>query len=90
MQKAAGTDARPAAVGGRGDVRVIELTSTQTTIARRMVESATTVPVFTVSVDIDMSLVAELRGAATSDKRSATSETHVHFTTHSQFAAPFV
>jgi pyruvate dehydrogenase E2 component (dihydrolipoamide acetyltransferase) len=70
--KAAG-DARPAPVAkpraeGRGDVRVVELTTTQATIARRMVESATTVPVFTVSVDIDMSLVAELRSGAR-DKR---------------------
>jgi pyruvate dehydrogenase E2 component (dihydrolipoamide acetyltransferase) len=45
-------------------VHVVELTATQTTIARRMVESATTVPVFTVSADIDMSLVAELRSGA--------------------------
>jgi pyruvate dehydrogenase E2 component (dihydrolipoamide acetyltransferase) len=65
VQKAA-ADSPPIATpaGGRGDVRVIELTTTQSTIARRMVESATTVPVFTVSVDIDMSLVAELRGSA--------------------------
>ncbi|HEX6788042.1 MAG TPA: dihydrolipoamide acetyltransferase family protein [Gaiellaceae bacterium] len=71
VQKAAG-DGRPAVAptpaGGRGDVRVVELTTTQATIARRMVESATTVPVFTVSVDIDMSLVAELRSSAR-DKR---------------------
>jgi pyruvate dehydrogenase E2 component (dihydrolipoamide acetyltransferase) len=69
VQKAAG-DAPPTdtPAGGRGDVRVIELTATQATIARRMVESATTVPVFTVSVDIDMSLVAELRNSAR-DKR---------------------
>jgi pyruvate dehydrogenase E2 component (dihydrolipoamide acetyltransferase) len=65
VQKAAG-DATPVArpSGGRGDVHVVELTATQTTIARRMVESATTVPVFTVSADIDMSLVAELRSGA--------------------------
>jgi len=72
VQKAAG-DARPAPVApsspeGRGDVRVVELTTTQATIARRMVESATTVPTFTVSIDIDMSLVAELRSGAR-DKR---------------------
>jgi pyruvate dehydrogenase E2 component (dihydrolipoyllysine-residue acetyltransferase) len=46
---------------GKGDVRVLELTATQATIARRMVESATTIPVFTVSADIDVSLVAALR-----------------------------
>jgi pyruvate dehydrogenase E2 component (dihydrolipoyllysine-residue acetyltransferase) len=68
VQKAAGGGARPALVTqasrGRGDVRSVELTTTQATIARRMVKSATTVPVFTVSVDVDMSLVAELRTGA--------------------------
>ena len=53
--------ARPAVAEGRGEVRVVELTATQATIARRMVESATTIPVFTVSVDVDMSLVSALR-----------------------------
>jgi pyruvate dehydrogenase E2 component (dihydrolipoamide acetyltransferase) len=65
-QAAAGTGARvpsgPAA--GKGDVRVLELTPTQATIARRMVESATTVPVFTVSADIDVSLITALRAGA--------------------------
>jgi pyruvate dehydrogenase E2 component (dihydrolipoamide acetyltransferase) len=42
-------------------VRVLELTPTQATIARRMVESATTIPVFTVSADVDMSLIGALR-----------------------------
>jgi pyruvate dehydrogenase E2 component (dihydrolipoamide acetyltransferase) len=51
---------RPAA-GGRGDPLVVKLTATQETIARRMVESATTIPVFTVSADVDMSLVVALR-----------------------------
>jgi pyruvate dehydrogenase E2 component (dihydrolipoamide acetyltransferase) len=71
VQKAAAADGAPpaqppatAAPEGRGDVHAVELTATQATIARRMVESATTVPVFTVSVDIDMSLVAELRAGA--------------------------
>jgi pyruvate dehydrogenase E2 component (dihydrolipoamide acetyltransferase) len=65
VQNAAG-EARPVAPpsSGRGEVRAVELTATQATIARRMVESATTVPVFTVSADIDMSLVAELRAGA--------------------------
>jgi pyruvate dehydrogenase E2 component (dihydrolipoamide acetyltransferase) len=48
-------------VSGKGDVEVVELTATQSTIARRMVESATTIPVFTVSADVDMSLIAALR-----------------------------
>ena len=49
---------------GKGDVRVLELTTTQSTIARRMVESATTIPTFTVSTDIDVSLIAALRRGA--------------------------
>ena len=43
---------------------MLELTATQATIARRMVESATTIPVFTLSADIDMSLIAALRRGA--------------------------
>jgi len=50
--------------GGKGAVRILELTATQSTIARRMVESATTIPFFTVSADIDMSQIAELRRGA--------------------------
>src|SRR5690242_3050817 len=56
VQRAAGgaapaaTPAAPAAVApgddARGSARVAELTPTQSTIARRMVESATTIPVF--------------------------------------------
>ena len=49
---------------GKGEVRVLELTPTQSTIARRMVESATTIPVFTVSTDIDVSLIVALRREA--------------------------
>ena len=63
VQRAAG-DApapQPSAADARGSARVAELTPTQATIARRMVESATTIPVFTVSVDVDMSLVIALR-----------------------------
>jgi pyruvate dehydrogenase E2 component (dihydrolipoamide acetyltransferase) len=49
---------------GKGDVRALELTATQATIARRMVESATTIPVFTVSADLDLSLITALRSGA--------------------------
>ena len=49
---------------GKGDVQVVELTATQATIARRMVESASTIPVFTVSADVDMSLIVALRRGA--------------------------
>lgn len=64
VQRAAesGTPAPPS--GGKGEVRVVELTATQVTIARRMVGSATTIPVFTVSADIGMSLIAALRSGA--------------------------
>ncbi|MGZ4413213.1 MAG: dihydrolipoamide acetyltransferase family protein [Gaiellaceae bacterium] len=65
VQRAAqstGTQRQP--TGGKGDARVVELTATQATIARRMVESATSIPVFTVSADIDMSLVVALRRGA--------------------------
>jgi pyruvate dehydrogenase E2 component (dihydrolipoamide acetyltransferase) len=63
VQKAAesGAPAQQPAAGGKGDVSILELTPTQATIARRMVESATTIPVFTVSVDVDMSLITALR-----------------------------
>jgi pyruvate dehydrogenase E2 component (dihydrolipoyllysine-residue acetyltransferase) len=55
---------RAEAVGGKGEVETLELTATQATIARRMAESAKTIPVFTVSSDVDMSLIAELRRGA--------------------------
>ncbi len=45
----------------RGGVEVVELTPTQATIARRMAESAATIPVFTVSIAVDVSLVTALR-----------------------------
>ena len=55
---------RSEAVGGKGQVETLELTATQATIARRMAESARTIPVFTVSSDVDMSLITELRRGA--------------------------
>ncbi|MFL5923464.1 MAG: dihydrolipoamide acetyltransferase family protein [Gaiellaceae bacterium] len=68
VERAAQTagDTAPAApiASGKGDVRTVELTATQATIARRMVESATTIPVFTVSADVDLSLVGALRRGA--------------------------
>ena len=61
------TAPRPVAAG-KGEVRVLELTATQSTIARRMVESATTIPTFSVSTEIDMSLVAALRQGAREER----------------------
>jgi pyruvate dehydrogenase E2 component (dihydrolipoamide acetyltransferase) len=50
-----------AAASGKGDVTVVEPTPTQVTIARRMLESATTIPVFTVSADVDVSEIVTTR-----------------------------
>lgn len=49
---------------GRGEVTTLELTATQSTIARRMTESATTIPTITVAMDIDVSLLVALRRGA--------------------------
>ena len=49
------------------------MTATQTTIARRMVESATTIPSFTVSADVDMSLITSLRRGAREEHDEAPS-----------------
>jgi pyruvate dehydrogenase E2 component (dihydrolipoamide acetyltransferase) len=67
VQRAAtksGAQEQQPASDGRGDTRTLELTATQTTIARRMVESAMTIPSFTVSADVDMSLITSLRRGA--------------------------
>jgi len=74
VQNAAGepdaqAQARQPAGEGKGDVQTRELTATQATIARRMVESATTIPNFTVSADVDMSLITELRRGAREEGR---------------------
>ena len=52
------------AVSGKGEVSVLALTPTQATIARRMTESATTIPVFTVSADVDVSQIVASRREA--------------------------
>jgi pyruvate dehydrogenase E2 component (dihydrolipoamide acetyltransferase) len=48
----------------KGEVRVLEPTPTQSTIARRMTESATTIPVFAVSADVDVSQIVATRREA--------------------------
>jgi pyruvate dehydrogenase E2 component (dihydrolipoyllysine-residue acetyltransferase) len=53
-----------APASGKGEVTVLEPTPTQATIARRMVESATTIPVFTVSADVDVSQILASRREA--------------------------
>jgi len=59
---------RAAAAGGKGDVTTLDLTPTQATIARRMVESATAIPVFTVSMDIDVSEIVTWRRDARAER----------------------
>jgi pyruvate dehydrogenase E2 component (dihydrolipoamide acetyltransferase) len=71
--EAAAPAERPAPAAGKGEVRTLELTATQATIARRMAESAKTIPVFTVSTDVDMSLIAELRRGAREEQDDAPS-----------------
>jgi pyruvate dehydrogenase E2 component (dihydrolipoamide acetyltransferase) len=53
--------AQASPAGPRGDVTVVEPTPTQATIARRMAESAATIPVFTVSADADVSQIVAQR-----------------------------
>lgn len=76
VQKAAadsGVGTQEPAPGGRGNPRTFELTATQATIARRMVESATTIPSFSVTADIDMSLITTLRRGAREERDEAPS-----------------
>jgi pyruvate dehydrogenase E2 component (dihydrolipoamide acetyltransferase) len=68
-----GAEVQQPAAGGMGDTRTLELTATQTTIARRMVESATTIPSFTVSADVDMSLITSLRRGVREERDEAPS-----------------
>src|SRR5436190_9912842 len=65
------TTAAPAQPGSRsrGDVSALELTPTQATIARRMAQSAATIPCFTVSTDADVSQIVALRRGAREEGR---------------------
>ena len=56
---------------GRGEGTVVKLSPTQATIARRMAESAATIPVFTVSADADVSQIVAQRRSAHGDSRAA-------------------
>ena len=76
VQKAAagsGVTTQEPASGGKGGARTFELTATQATIARRMVESATKIPSFSVTADIDMSLITTLRRGAREERDEAPS-----------------
>jgi pyruvate dehydrogenase E2 component (dihydrolipoamide acetyltransferase) len=61
VQRAAPSAPAQPAGDARGEIDIIELTPTQATIARRMAQSAATIPVFTVSVDADVSEIVALR-----------------------------
>jgi pyruvate dehydrogenase E2 component (dihydrolipoyllysine-residue acetyltransferase) len=63
----------PAPVARQDDVRIVELTATQTTIARRMAESAAQIPSFTVSADADVTQVVALRRGAREESSEAPS-----------------
>jgi pyruvate dehydrogenase E2 component (dihydrolipoamide acetyltransferase) len=62
VEQVAGDRPAPAAQPstGKGDVETVELTATQSTIARRM-EQAASIPTFAVTMEIDMSTVVALR-----------------------------
>jgi len=68
----ASAPARPAG-DARGDVAIVELTPTQATIARRMVQSASEIPAFTVSADADVSEIVALRRGAREETQQAPS-----------------
>ncbi|HEY1514576.1 MAG TPA: dihydrolipoamide acetyltransferase family protein [Gaiellaceae bacterium] len=67
---AAPTAAAP--TSARGEVRVLVPTTTQATIARRMAESAATIPSFTVTADADVSQIVALRLGARAEGGDAT------------------
>jgi pyruvate dehydrogenase E2 component (dihydrolipoamide acetyltransferase) len=56
----ASAPARPAG-DARGEVSIVELTTTQATVARRMAQSTAEIPTFTVSADADVSEIVALR-----------------------------
>jgi pyruvate dehydrogenase E2 component (dihydrolipoamide acetyltransferase) len=69
--RAAGSPTAPQAAraaDARGEVRVVVPTPTQATIARRMAESAATIPTFTVTADADVSQIVALRLGARAER----------------------
>jgi pyruvate dehydrogenase E2 component (dihydrolipoamide acetyltransferase) len=75
VERAAPQGASPPSSTGdvRGEVRVVELTPTQATIARRMQQSVSEMPVFTVSADADVSEIVALRRGAREETPQAPS-----------------
>ncbi len=73
VQRAVATAPVRSAGDTRGDVTIVELTPTQATIARRMVQSAAEIPTFTVSADADVSELVALRRGAREESQHAPS-----------------
>jgi len=64
VERAAETAAEPTDAGEKGTIESIALTPTQSTIARRMTLSASTIPTFTITLELDMSSIRALRREA--------------------------
>jgi pyruvate dehydrogenase E2 component (dihydrolipoamide acetyltransferase) len=67
VERAAGGGAPPTAAAetfDRGTVETLGLNPTQATIARRTAHSASTIPTFTVTIEIDLSTIVALRSGA--------------------------
>jgi pyruvate dehydrogenase E2 component (dihydrolipoamide acetyltransferase) len=62
--RAGATNGAPAASAPKGPTTIIPLSTTGTTIARRMVQSRTEIPSFDVSIDVDITTLIELRRGA--------------------------
>jgi pyruvate dehydrogenase E2 component (dihydrolipoamide acetyltransferase) len=73
VQQAAQAKPAPVAPTAGGNVRIVELTATQATIARRMEQSAQQIPSFTVSADADVTQVVALRRGAREESTAAPS-----------------
>jgi pyruvate dehydrogenase E2 component (dihydrolipoyllysine-residue acetyltransferase) len=70
-QAAPDTVSPSSAPAGKGDVEVVELTSVQKTIARRMAESKATIPDFQVRMEADVTDLLALRAQLKAAKRTA-------------------
>jgi pyruvate dehydrogenase E2 component (dihydrolipoamide acetyltransferase) len=73
VQRAAPASAPATALDTHGEVSIVELTATQATIARRMQQSVSEIPVFTVSADADVSEIIALRRGAREESQQAPS-----------------
>ena len=61
VEAASNVDAPPAAEGIKGEVRVHEASSVQSTIARRMAQAKSTMPEFTLTTEVEMDEIVRLR-----------------------------